>query len=156
MIIYNFFKNLYLNVKYSKILNKVYKDERILENLSQLFGSEFKKDWINRIYTVINPNLLDNKLNTNTQIFEYDENGLNNSPYIEKWIMDRLNIAQQFIQANNLFDLLTYEIKKIDDYDNYLLIIEPITLKDCIKYTKRFGILLNILIIIAILLVIIF
>jgi hypothetical protein len=42
--------------------------------------------------------------------------------------------------ANNLFDLLTYELKKIDEYDNYLFIIKPITFDDCKKWTKIFGI----------------
>lgn len=145
MIIYKFIKYLWKNIKYTKILNKVYKDENLIRNLSNLFGCQFKKDWIGRIYTVLNPNLIDNKYSTETQIFEYGDNGLNNSLYIEKWIMERLNIAAKFVQANNLFDLLTYEIKKIDKYDNYLFIIQPITLPDCIKYFKRFLILLIVL-----------
>ena len=56
--------------------------------------------------------------------------------------MQKLNIASNYIKANNLFDLLTYEIKKLDDYDNYLFIIKPITLDDFVKNSKRFGILL--------------
>lgn len=155
MIIYRFIKCLYLNIKYTKLLRKVYKEENILENLSLLFKSRFKIDWIGRVYTVINPNLNDGEFDINTQIFEYDENGLNNRTQVERWIMQRLNVASNFIQVNNLFDLLTYDIKKLDEYDNYLLIIEPITLKDCIKYTKYFGI-LSILIILGIILLIIF
>ena len=80
----------------------------------------------------------------NTIIYEYDENGLNNYAFIERCIMSKLNIAQSFIQTNNLFDLLTYKIEKLDEYDNYLFIIEPITLYDCLKYTKYFSILLTI------------
>lgn len=142
MIIYRFFKYLFLNIKYTKILNKVYYDENIIGNLSNLFKSQFKKDWIGRLYTVINPNLLGDDFDINTIIYEYDENGLNNKSFVERWIMTRLNIAQSFIRANNLFDLLTYKIEKLDDYDNYLFIIEPITLQDCLKYTKYFSILL--------------
>lgn len=156
MIIFRFFKYLFLNIKYTKILNKVYKEENILNNLSSLFGTKFRKDWIGRIYTVINPNIINNELDMATQVFEYDENGLNNSAYIEKWIMEKLNIASGFIRANNLFDLLTYDIKRLDEYDNYLFIIQPITLQDCLKYSKYFTILLSILVIIGIILLIIF
>lgn len=156
MIIYRFFKYLFLNIKYTKILKKIYKDENILYNLSTLFKSTFKIDWIGRIYTVINPNLIEGEFDTNSQIFEYDENGFNNDAYIERWVMGKLNIASNFIRANNLFDLLTYEIKRLDEYDNFLLIIQPITLSDCIKYTKYFCILLTLLIIIGIILLIIF
>lgn len=150
MIIYRFFKYLFLNIKYTKILNKVYYNENIIENLSNLFRSRFKKDWIGRLYTVINPNLLGDDFDINTIIYEYDENGLNNKSFVERWIMTKLNIAQSFIQTNNLFDLLTYKIEKLDDYDNYLFIIEPITLQDCLKYTKYFSILLSILIVFGI------
>ena len=150
MIIYRFFKYLFLNIKYTKILNKVYYNENIIENLSKLFKSQFKKDWIGRLYTVINPNLMGDDFDINTIIYEYDENGLNNYAFIERCIMSKLNIAQSFIQTNNLFDLLTYKIEKLDEYDNYLFIIEPITLHDCLKYTKYFSILLTVLIVIGI------
>jgi len=150
MIIYRFFKYLFLNIKYTKILSKVYDNENIIENLSNLFKSQFKKDWIGRLYTVINPNLLGDDFDINTIIYEYDESGLNNNAFVERWIMGKLNIAQSFIQTNNLFDLLTYKIEKLDEYDNYLFIIEPITLHDCLKYTKYFSILLTVLIVIGI------
>ena len=58
--------------------------------------------------------------------------------------------------ANNLFDLLTYEIKKLDNYDNYLFIIKPITFDDCAKWTKIFAITYSILLVIGIILLIIF
>ena len=150
MIIYRFFKYLFLNIKYTKILNKIYYNENIIENLSKLFKSQFKKDWIGRLYTVINPNLMGDVFDINTIIYEYDENGLNNYAFIERCIMNKLNIAQSFIQTNNLFDLLTYKIEKLDEYDNYLFIIEPLTLHDCLKYTKYFSILLTVLIVIGI------
>ena len=138
MVFYSFIKNLLLNIKYTKILRKIYKDEGLLEKFSQLFGVEFKIDWVGRIYTVINPNIIDDKLDINTQIFEYNDNGLTNEPYVEKYIMTKLNLVSEFIMANNLFDLLTYEIKKLDDYDNYLFVIKPITFDDCMKWTKIF------------------
>lgn len=154
MIIYRFFKYLILNIKYTKILNKIYEEENISQNLSMLFKSSFKKDWIGRLYTVINPNLLGEDFDINTIIYEYGEDGLNNKAFVERWIMTRLNIAQTFIQANNLFDLLTYDIKKLDDYDNYLFVIQPITLNDCLKYSKLFSILILVLIVISITLLI--
>lgn len=147
MVFYSFIKNLLLNIKYTKILRKIYKDEGLLEKFSQLFGVEFKMDWVGRVYTVINPNIIDDKLDINTQIFEYGDNGLTNEPYVEKYIMTKLNLVSDFIMANNLFDLLTYEIKKLDDYDNYLFVIKPITFDDCKKWTKIFVITYSILII---------
>ena len=139
MIFYKFIKNLMLNIKYVKLLRKIYKDEDLLRKFSELFGTEFRMDWVGRIYTVINPNIIDDKLDVNTQIFEYGENGLTNKPYVEKYIMTKLNVANEFIMANNLFDLLTYELKRLDEYDNYLFIIKPITFDDTVKWTKIFA-----------------
>lgn len=123
-----------------KIIKNVYKEDDMLNKLSELFGTEFRMDWVGRIYTVINPNIVDNKLDINTQIFEYGETGLSNEIYVERYIMLKLNLIKDFVIANNLFDLLTYRIEKLDEYDNYLFVIEPITFEDCKKWTKIFGI----------------
>ena len=151
MIVYKFFKYLILHLRYRKILNQVYKDENILENLSELFGTEFRIDWLDRIYTVINPNIKNGEYDQTSQFFEYNEQGLINTEYIERYIMEKLNVAQMYIQASNLFDLLTYSIDRLDEHDNFLFVIKPITLDDCLKYSKRFAILLLVLIIAGIL-----
>lgn len=156
MIIYNFFKYLLLNRKYSRLIKKTFQNENILQGLSQIFKANFKTDWIGRVYAVLNPNLDENgQYSPNTQIFEYGENGLNNEKMVEQWVMERMVVISEFIQANNLFELLTYSIKKLDKYDNYLFILEPVTLSDCMKWSKRFVILFGILIIIGITLLIV-
>ena len=149
MIFYNFFKNLFLNIKYTRILKRIYRDEQLLLKFSQLFGIEFRIDWVGRIYAVINPNVINDKFDINTQIFEYTEEGFTNKPYVEKYIMTKLNAIRDFVMANNLFDLLTYEIKRLDEYDNYLFIIKPITFDDCMKWTKIFAIVYSIVAIIG-------
>lgn len=138
MITYLFIKHLILHLRYTKILKKVYKDENLLDNLSSLFKVPFKMDWMGRVYAVFNPHIQDGVFNPNNQIYEYDENGLTNKAYVESYIMNQLNIAKHFIQASNLFDLLTYKIKKIDDFDNYLFIMQSITYEDFKTATKRF------------------
>lgn len=150
MVLYKFITNFLLNIKYTKIIKKVYEEDNILNKLSQLFGTEFRMDWVGRIYTVINPNIVDNKFDVNTQIFEYGENGLSNEIYVERYIMFKLNLIKDFVIANNLFDILTYRIEKIDDYDNYLFIIEPITFDDAKKWTKIFSITYGILLVLSV------
>lgn len=144
-----FFQSLWMHWKYSKILNKVYKNENIIDNLSNLFGVRFKKDWVGRIYAVINPYIKDGKYDPESVIFEYDQSGMNDSMNIEKKIMDLMIIASQFIRSNNLFDMLTYEIKKLDDVGNHLFIIKSITFDDYIKNIKKLIIFLSLVIIIG-------
>jgi hypothetical protein len=149
MIVYKFFKILWVHLKYSKILKKVYKDENLIQNLSNLFGVNFRIDWIGRIYAVINPTISNGEYDSNTIIYEYDENGLRSDAFVEHRIIDKMKIASNFIKAKNLFDLLTYKIKKIDNYDNYLFIIQPITLEELIKRTKYFSGLILVALLIA-------
>ena len=155
MVIYSFIRNLLLNIKYTRLLRKIYDDEQLLRKFSELFGTEFRIDWVGRMYAVFNPNIANDMLDVNSQIFEYDEKGLTNKPYIEKWIMTKLILVKDFIMANNLFDLLTYEIKKLDEYDNYLFVIKPITFDDCMKWSKIFAITYSILAVIGIVLLIV-
>lgn len=133
MVIYNFIKYLILTIKYNSILKKVYKDENLIDGLKKVTGINFKTDNINRIYGVVNPLLID----INDQVFEYNQIGLDNSIFIERWLSSRLNLIQRFIKVNNLFDILTYKITKLDDYNNYLIVIQSIYMDDMFDNGKR-------------------
>lgn len=138
MIIYNFFKYLILSIQYNRILGKAIREENILHGLSIMLGTELSQDWIGRIYGVVNPYVKDGKFDPESIVTELGKD-VPSEMAIEKFIMERLLIAQQFIRANNLFDLLTYEIKKLDDYENYLFIMEPIPYAELFTWAKRLG-----------------
>lgn len=160
MIIYNFIKYLILYIKYSKTVKDVFSKENLLKSFSLLFDSEFRVDWVGRIYTVLNPmvqNMKDPTVGSGVAIYEFTESGqLSNRMWVEKWVMDHLYAAQQFIQANNLFDLLTYNITRLDENENYLFVLEPLYFKEAKKWTKRMIGLLSSLLVIGITLLIIF
>ena len=130
------FYSIYQHIKYTKLLKKIYKTEDILQNLSKLFGSKFKIDWCGRIYSVLNPYLNNGKYDPTTLTLQYDEDGVSDKVFIENWIMERMLVAQSFIQANNLFDILTYEIENLGN-GNYLFILKPITFDEYIKNLKK-------------------
>ena len=118
-------------------------EARAKELLQELnANSEFRIDWVGRIYTVLNPmvqKMEDPTIGSGVAIYEFTENGdLSNRMWVEKWVMDHLMAAQRFIQANNLFDLLTYNITRLDENENYLFVLEPLYFKDIKKWTKRF------------------
>ena len=150
MITYLFIKYFLLHLKYWRLLKNIYKEENLIDNLSKLFNVEFRIDWLGRIYAIFNPHIQNGMFEQNNQIYEYTENGLTNESYVKSYIMSRLNIADRFIRANNLFDLLTYKLKKIDNYDNYLFIIQPITLDDCLTAVKRFLIMAFVIMILSV------
>ena len=135
-----------MSIQYNNVLRKVYKEEHIIENLSALLNTDIRTDWIGRLYTVINPYIKDGKYDPESQIFELG----NDQPLdvvVERYIMTVLNISKNYIKASNLFDILTYEIRPLDDKANFLFMMYPIPYINLKKYTKR---LLWLLLIIAV------
>ena len=135
MFLYKFFRNLFQHLKYQRIIKQAYEREQLIAKISQLLGTQFKLDWINRLYAVINPNIKDGKYNPD-QIYEFDvEGNTNNTEWVTKWIMERLQILRAFIQTENLFDVLEYKIRDLGDF-NYLVVFQPITLGPLRKSIK--------------------
>lgn len=135
MFLYKFFRNLFKHIKYQRIIKNAYEREQLIAKISTLLGTQFKLDWVGRLYSVINPNIKDGKYNPD-QIYEFDiEGNPYNNEWVTKWIMERLNILQNFIQTANLFDVLEYKIRDLDDL-NYLIIFQPITLSPVFKSIK--------------------
>ena len=152
MIIYNFIKYLILYIRTKKILDRIYREENIIYNLSELYKITFKKDWVGRLYAVINP-ITD--IDPSDRIFENSAEGYSLKSFVEKWLMERMFIASEFIMNKNLFELVTYHIEQLDDNYNFLFTIEPIVWFDFNKWFKRFLILLGILLITGIITIII-
>jgi hypothetical protein len=126
-----FIKYIIEHIKILKIIKAVIKEENLLENLSNLFSKgnykvNFKRDWIGRIYAVINPVVSD----PGSRIFEYDTNGTNINSFVNKWVLEHMIAASNFVKNNGLFDILTYEIKQLDDDYNFLFILTPISWND--------------------------
>jgi hypothetical protein len=126
-----FIKDIIEHIRILKIIKAVIKEENLLENLSNLFSKgnykvNFKRDWIGRIYAVINPVVSD----PGSRIFEYDTNGTNINSFVNKWVLEHMIAASNFVKNNGLFDILTYEIKQLDDDYNFLFILTPISWND--------------------------
>lgn len=135
--------------KCRKIIHRSISDEGFLNKLSATFGKTFKIDKLCRIYTVVNPLLEDIRSGGNVIIYE------DSKPLINDYLLRNLSIIKGIIGENNFFDVFTYEIKKLDDDENYLLVLEPIFLQNTIKFFKAFSIII-IVITLVILLILIF
>lgn len=133
-IIYNFFR-------YQKVINKVVCAPEFIQALSSSFGVTFQKDRIGRLYTVINPHV--QKIDINSSDIVYDQD----KPVIDKWIMDKFILIDMVIKNHDLFDILTYDIVRVDDDMNYLLTISNALLKDALRIMKWIGCIATVLII---------
>lgn len=135
-----FIRDLIDYLKIKRIVKKVVKEEDLLNNLSKLFSSKnytvnFKQDWIGRIYAVLNPVAQDPQ----ARIFEYDTNGTNINSFVNKWVIEHMIAADNFVKNHELFDILIYELKQLDDDYNFLFTLTPIGWPECWKSAKIFG-----------------
>lgn len=137
--------------KYQKVLRDIYDNTEFINSLSTSLGVTFKRDRINRLYTVVNPNIqnIENReyINNVDNRVIYDEDGV---MIIERWLMNNLIIIDTILKDKCMFDLLTYDIYKIDDDENYAIILSNALLKTFIKYCKISAIALIITIITSI------
>lgn len=146
MIIYNFIKYLVMYIQYYKALRTAYKDENLVKRLGETLDINFKVDWIGRIYGIFNPNLKNGKFDVNNPIYSYNERGLDTEDFVKVYIMTKLNAIQTFVDTNTLFELVGYEIRRLDNYDNFLFIIKPLPYDNLVKWTKLLPISLTIIV----------
>jgi hypothetical protein len=121
-------------IRIQRLLNKIIESEKLEKNLSRLFGVDCKRDWVGRLYMVVNPIIQDIEDGGNTLVYDKDENLV-----IEGWIMKNLELIRNFVVNNSLFDLMTYNIEKLDDDDNYLIVFKNIyfdSMKRIIKWSS--------------------
>lgn len=138
-------------IRYNRYIKKAVKEEKLIDKLRFLFGGrEFNTDWVGRIYTVINPVIDDVGSGGNTIIYDDDR-----KPLIEKWLMDNLNILSKFVATNNLFDLMTYKINKIDEDYNYLVVLQNVYFDSFKRALKIWSTILGVSLIIGLSLLII-
>ncbi len=122
-------------IRIQRLLNKIYNSEKIEQNLSRIFGVPCQRDWVGRLYMVVNPIIQDIEDGGNTLIYDKDENLV-----IEGWVMKNLELIRNFVVNNSMFDLMTYTIEKLDDDENYLIVFKNIYFDDIKRIIKWAGI----------------
>lgn len=138
---YNFFKYLRLYNKCKKIWLGACQDEHLLEVLNMETGLNFKLDWIGRAYAVTNPTTwkIDDVTGVSTQIFEFTVDGqVSDTAAVEHFIYNKIANINRYIEMHELFELITYKIKRLDDYNNFLIIFQPAPMEKLKKWTKIF------------------
>ena len=126
-------KDIFNYISLSREMKKLY-DDGLVEQFSKLYGVKFRYDNARRLYAVINPTLQNIQNDGATQIFEFGQDGLTDKTYIKQWILLKLSAVEKLITAENLLDVLTFDIREItiDDQPtgNYVIIFTPIGFKE--------------------------
>ena len=112
---------------------------RILEKYLNL---KVKKDWIGRIYGVINPHLdINGNVNFANTIIEIDDNNTNSNEYVKNWIYKQMNMVKYVfkLDESGFFDYIGCDIEHVGpkEHDNYLVVFYIVSQKAMLQNLKR-------------------
>ena len=110
--------------------------------LEKYLNLKVKKDWIGRIYGVINPNLdINGNVNFANTIIEIDDNNTNSNEYVKNWIYKQMNMVKYVfkLDESGFFDYIGCDIEHVGpkEYDNYLVVFYIVSQKAMLQNLKR-------------------
>lgn len=123
----------------SYISDTLYSKE-FLTVLKQYLRISVKKDWIGRLYGVINPYIdIDGKIDFNNTIIEIDGDNTNSNEYVKNWVYRQFNLIDNLFKINKLYDYINVDIKHVGplNADNYLIVIDVVSRKEMTYMMKR-------------------
>ena len=114
--------------------------KKFLTVLKQYLRISIKKDWIGRLYGVINPYIdIDGKIDFNKTIIEIDGDNTNSNEYVKNWVYKQFNLIDNLFKINKLYDYINVDIKHVGplNADNYLIVIDVVSRKEMTYMLKR-------------------
>ena len=117
----------------------LYSDELKLV-LKKYLKTDFRKDWIGRLYGVVNPNISDNKYDFNNIVVEIDGDNTNNNEYVKTWVYRQMKLVGSLFKIQKLYDYINIDFEHVgpENMDNYLVIFDVVSRKVFAQSFKRF------------------
>ena len=142
---------LYYFINYIKYIILCAKDKNQYGNMlhgglflmlvKQYLRVELKKDWIGRMYGVINPNVdIDGNFDPSTMIIEIDGENTNNNEYVKTWIYKQLRLISAVFSLKEFYEKITIDIYHVgpQEYDNYLIVFDFESRQNKAYWRKKF------------------
>ena len=133
-------KDIYYYIKdYNYISDTLYSDAFSLV-LKRYLNLEVDKDWIGRLYGIINPNVdINGNFNINNMILEIDGNHTNNNEQVKNWAYKQLTLIGQLFKIENLYNYIDLTFKHVGpkEADNYLLIFDIVSRKNMVHTLRN-------------------
>lgn len=154
---YNAIKNTILYIKdYNLISDTLYSDA-FTHVLKKYVNLNIKKDWIGRLYGVLNPNIdIEGHLNLNNIVLEIDDEFTNNNEGVKTFVYKQMDLIGNLFKINKLYDYISCDISRIDKFDNFLVVFDITSRKDMATGWKRWFIHFGIYAVITTILLLIF
>ena len=141
--IFAFIESIYYYIKdWNRISDAFYSDE--FKNICKKYlKCELDKDWLGRLYGVINPMIdINGQIDASSMIIEIDENNTNNTEFIKNWIYRQMSLVGSLFKTKHLYEYISLDIRKVGpkNYDNYLIIFDIASRKYMSKCFKKMSI----------------
>lgn len=123
----------------SYISDTLYSKELICV-IEKYLGIDLKRDWIGRLYGVINPYInIEGKMDFNNTIIEIDGENTNSNDFVKTWIYRQFSLIGNLFKIKNLYNYINVDINHVGplNADNYLVIIDIVSRKEMSYVLKR-------------------
>lgn len=108
--------------------------------MKKYINIDLNKDWIGRLYGVINPNIdINGNLNVNNMIVEIDGENTNNIEQVKVWTYRQLSLVGELFKLNGLYDYIDVQFKHVGpiNADNFLIIFDISSRQRFAYFLKR-------------------
>ena len=132
---------LYNYLKDYNRLGEFFYSDTFKKLLKEYVNIDIEKDWLGRLYGVINPNLdIEGNLNVNNMIIELDGTNSNDNEYVKTWIYKQLNLIGQLFKIHNLYNYISMDMERVGPIngDNFLVVFDIISRQEMARYFKSF------------------
>lgn len=125
--IYNFIVSIVYYAKdYSLISDTLYSRE-FKKVIMKYLKCELDKDWLGRLYGIINPNIdINGNLDVTSLIVELDDANTNNEEQVKGWIYKQMMLISELFKIEKLYSYITLDLKHVGpvNHDNYLIVFD--------------------------------
>lgn len=116
--------------------------EQFLYVLKKYLNVQFKKDWIGRLYGVINPSIdINGNIDFGSQIIEFTEDGLSTDNYVQGWVYKQMSLIKSVfnLQQSGFFDYIGVSFNHVGpaNADNWLVVFDMPSRKLLCSYIKK-------------------
>lgn len=122
-----FFESIYVYAKdYNLISDTLYSDH-FKFIIKQYLKCDIDKDWLGRLYGIINPNIdINGKLDVNNIVIEIDDNNTNSEEYVKNWIYRQMQLISSLFKIEKLYDYISMSVTHVgpQNHDNFLIVFD--------------------------------
>jgi hypothetical protein len=125
------YRTIYHTIQFKRDYNQCYNvfySQGFIDLVRTYLKIDLDKDWIGRLYGVINPNLdINGNFDPGTVIIEIDGENTNTDTFVKNWLYRQLSIMTSvFRNLGPIYDKLNVDIKHVGpkEHDNYLIVFD--------------------------------